>query len=128
MPSLSNYNTRSKMALDIPLCRANKGQKSMLFLGAKIWNMLSSNMKAVQLQLLSHTAWKKKFLKKCNSEQFYWFLLTVDFFFLQENPNRNKNRFRYFLCHPCLFRSRNFFFFFFFFLVFASDLAKYFNM
>ena len=34
------------MALDIPLCRATKGQKSMLFLGAKIWNMLSSDLEA----------------------------------------------------------------------------------
>ena len=29
MPSLNNYNTRSQMALDIPFCRATKGQKSM---------------------------------------------------------------------------------------------------
>ena len=33
------------MALDIPLCRTNKEQKSMSFLGPKIWNMLSSNIK-----------------------------------------------------------------------------------
>ena len=46
MPSLNNYNTRSQMALDIPLCRATKGQKSMSFLGAKTWNMLSSNLEA----------------------------------------------------------------------------------
>ena len=35
MPSLNNYNTRSQMALDIPLCRTIKGQKSMSFLDAK---------------------------------------------------------------------------------------------
>ena len=29
MPSLNNYNTRSQMALDIPLCRTIKRQKSM---------------------------------------------------------------------------------------------------
>ena len=46
MPSLNNYNTRSQIALDIPLCRTNKRQKSMSFLGAKIWNMLRSNIKA----------------------------------------------------------------------------------
>ena len=34
------------MKLDIPLCRTNKGQKSMSFLGPNIWNMLSSNIKA----------------------------------------------------------------------------------
>ena len=59
MPSLSNYNTRSKMALDIPLRRANKGQKIMLFLGAKIWNMLNSNIKAVQLSFF-HTQPEKR--------------------------------------------------------------------
>ena len=33
------------MALDIPLFRTNEGQKSMLFLGPKIWNKVSSNIK-----------------------------------------------------------------------------------
>ena len=45
MSSLKNQNTRSQMALNIPLCRTIKGQKSMPFLGRKIWNKLSSNMK-----------------------------------------------------------------------------------
>ena len=41
------------MALDIPLCRTIKGQKSMSFLGSKIWNTLSSNMKvAATIDLL----------------------------------------------------------------------------
>ena len=46
MPSLNNYNTRSQMALDISLCRTNKGQKSMSLLGPKIWNKLSLNIEA----------------------------------------------------------------------------------
>ena len=45
MSSLNNYNTRSQMALDIPLCGTNKGQKSMSFLGPKIWNKGSSKIK-----------------------------------------------------------------------------------
>ena len=45
MSSLNDYNTRSKMALDIPLCRTNKGQKCMSFLGPKAWNKVSSNKK-----------------------------------------------------------------------------------
>ena len=45
MPSLNDYNTRSQMALDIPPCRTFKGQKSMWFLGSKIWHRLSSNIK-----------------------------------------------------------------------------------
>ena len=34
------------MSLDIPLCRINKGQECMSFLGPKIWSNLSSNIKA----------------------------------------------------------------------------------
>ena len=45
MPSLNSYHTRSKMALDIPLCRTIKGQKSMSFLGPKIWNKVSWSIK-----------------------------------------------------------------------------------
>ena len=45
MPSLNNYDTRSQLAFDIPLCRTNKRQKGMSLLGPKIWNKLSSNIK-----------------------------------------------------------------------------------
>ena len=45
MPSLNNYNTRSQMALNAPLCRTIKGRKSMSFLGSKIWNKSSSNIR-----------------------------------------------------------------------------------
>ena len=45
MPSPNNYNSRSQVALDIPLWRTNKGQKYMSFSGPKIWNKLSSNIK-----------------------------------------------------------------------------------
>ena len=45
MPSINNYNTRSELALDIPLFRTIKGQESMSFLGPKIWNKVSSNIK-----------------------------------------------------------------------------------
>ena len=44
MPSLNNYNTKSQMALDIPLCRTNKGQKSMSFLRPKTWNKLEHKL------------------------------------------------------------------------------------
>ena len=37
MPLLNNYNTRLQIALHIPLCRTNKGQEDMSFLGLKIW-------------------------------------------------------------------------------------------
>ena len=41
MPSLNNYNTKLWILLDIPLCRTDKGQKSMSFLGPKIWNKVT---------------------------------------------------------------------------------------
>ena len=50
------------MTLDIPLCRTNKGQKGMSFLGPKIWNMLCSNIKAA-----ATTASFTHILKKINS-------------------------------------------------------------
>ena len=36
IPSVNNCNARSQMVLDIPLCRTNKGQKSVSFLGPNI--------------------------------------------------------------------------------------------
>ena len=49
IPSLDKRSTRSQMALDIPLSRTGKGQKSISFPGPKIWNQLGANIK---LQLL----------------------------------------------------------------------------
>ena len=64
LSSLNNYNTRSQMALDIPLYRTNKGQKSMSLLGAKIWNMLSSNIKAAATTASFMHSLKKEILEK----------------------------------------------------------------
>ena len=64
MPLLNSDNTRSQMALDIPLCRPIKGQKSMSFLGPKIWNKLSSNIKtAATTSSFTHHL-KKEILSK----------------------------------------------------------------
>ena len=52
MPSLHNYNSKSHKALDIPLCKTNKGKKSMSFLGPKIWNNLSCGAMMQWLSLL----------------------------------------------------------------------------
>ena len=52
------------MALDIPLCRTNKGQKSMSFRGPKIWNKESSNIKtAANTSSFMHRL-KKEILSK----------------------------------------------------------------
>ena len=74
MPSLNNYNTRSQMALDIPLCRTNKGQKSMSFLGPKIWNKVSSNIKTTATKSSFTHRLKNKFLVNCKSDRFYLFI------------------------------------------------------
>ena len=64
MPLLNNYNTRLQIALDIPLCRTNKEQKSMSFLGPKIWNKVSSNIKtAATISTFTHRL-RKKILSK----------------------------------------------------------------
>ena len=64
MPSLNNYNTRSQMALDIPLCRTIKEQKSMSFLGPKIWNKVSSNIKTAGTTSSFTHGLKKEILSK----------------------------------------------------------------
>ena len=47
-PSLCRYSTRSQMALDIPLRKTNTGQKSLSFLGSKIWSKISPSIKDVR--------------------------------------------------------------------------------
>ena len=66
MPSLNNYKTRSQMALDISLCRTRtiKGQKSVSFLGPKIWNKLNSNIKTAATTASFTHCLKKKILSK----------------------------------------------------------------
>ena len=46
-PSLRRYNTRSQMALDIPLRKTNTGQRSFCFLGPKIWSKIGHSIKNV---------------------------------------------------------------------------------
>ena len=102
MSSLNSNNTRSQMALNIPFCRTNKGHKSLPFLGPKTWNKLCSNIKTAATTVSFTYKLKKKLLKNCSSEQFHWFLLTVDRFFFfyyilcvhisSGEPNGNKNR------------------------------------
>ena len=44
-PSLCKYSTRSEITLDIPLRKTNTGQKSLSFLGPKIWSKISPIIK-----------------------------------------------------------------------------------
>ena len=64
MPSLNNYHTRSQMTLEMLLCRENKGQKSISFLGPKISNILSSNIKAAATTASFTHSLKKEILEK----------------------------------------------------------------
>ena len=83
MPSLNNYNTRSQMALDIPLCRTNKGQKSMSFLGLKIWNKVSSNIKTAATTSSFMHCLKKEILSKLQESAIlliFFITITIIFF------------------------------------------------
>ena len=58
------FEDQSQMALDIPLCRTNKGQTSMSFLEPKIWNKVSANIKtAATTSSFTHRL-KKEILSK----------------------------------------------------------------
>ena len=46
-PSFCRYNTRSQMPLDMPLRKTNTGQKSLFFLGPKIWSKIDPSIKNV---------------------------------------------------------------------------------
>ena len=61
-PSLCRYSTRSQMALDIPLRKTNTGQKSLSFLGPKIWSKIGPSIKNVRTLFSFMHAIKKNIL------------------------------------------------------------------
>ena len=78
MPSVNNHNTRSQIALDIPLCRTIKGQKNIPFLGPKIWN---KNIKTAATAFTHRL--KKEILRKLQERAILQvFLLLYLLFFL----------------------------------------------
>ena len=46
--SYNRYNTRSQMALDVPLCKTSKWQQTFSFLRPKIWTNISHSTKNVK--------------------------------------------------------------------------------
>ena len=62
MPSLNNYNNTVHMASNIPLCKTNKEQKSMSFLGPKIWHNSNINTSTNTASLMHGL--KKEILEK----------------------------------------------------------------
>ena len=61
-PSLCRYSTRSLMALDMPLRKTNAGQKSLSFLGPKIWFQIDSSIKNIRTSCSFMHAIKKNIL------------------------------------------------------------------
>ena len=47
-PSFNKCDTRSQMALDIPLRKTTIGQKSISFLGPKVWSKTNNSLKALK--------------------------------------------------------------------------------
>ena len=66
-PSLCRYSTRSRMALDIPLRKTNTGQKSLSFLGLKIWSKIDLSIKNVRTSSSFVHAIKKNILHHMQS-------------------------------------------------------------
>ena len=67
-PSLCRYSTKSQMALDIPLRKANTGQKSLSFLGPKIWSKIRPSIKNVRASFYFMHAIKKNILLHLQNE------------------------------------------------------------
>ena len=61
-PSLCKYSARSLIALDIPLEKTNTGQKSLSFLGPKIWSKIDPSTKNFKTLSSFMYAFKKIFL------------------------------------------------------------------
>ena len=62
-PSFNRCNTRSQMALDIPLRKTVLGQKSISFLGPKTWSKINNDLKTVLTTNSFNHILKKKMLK-----------------------------------------------------------------
>ena len=69
--SLCNYSTRSQMALDISLQKTNTGQKSLSFLGPKIWSKISPGIKNVRTLSCFMHAVKKNNMLICKANSSY---------------------------------------------------------
>ena len=80
-PSLNNYNTKLWILLNIPLCRTDKGQKSISFLGTKIWNKVTWNIKTAVTTAYFTLDLKKEILDKLKDLAIFFFFLTVYCFY-----------------------------------------------
>ena len=62
-PSFNKCNSRSQMVLDIPLRKTTIGQRSISFLGPKVWSKTSNSLKAVKTTATFTQASKKHVLE-----------------------------------------------------------------
>ena len=74
-PSLCRYSTRSQMALGIPLFKTNTGQKSLSFLGPKIWRKIGPIIKNVRKSTSFMHAIKKNILLHLQNYTNYYHLM-----------------------------------------------------
>ena len=77
-PSLSRYSTRSQMTLDIRLRKTNTGQKSLCFLGPKIWSKIDPSIKMLEHRLLLCMRLRKMFYFICKANSNYYHILMID--------------------------------------------------
>lgn len=80
MPSLNNYNTIRRWNWIYHSLEQVKDKKLCHFLLRKIWNMLRSKIKAATTTASFTDTLKIEILKTCSSNNFYWLLLTDDYF------------------------------------------------
>ena len=79
-PSLCRYCTRSQIALDIPLWKTNTGQKTLSFLGPKIWSKIRPSIKNVKTSSSFMYKLLRKifyFICKTNSSYYYLFMINI---------------------------------------------------
>ena len=108
-PSFNKYNTRSPMALDIPLQKTVLGQKSTSFIGPKIGFKINNDLKTVLMTNFFTYTLKKEMLnnliiQKNKTITIIILIITILFsvfitiiiiicyqFYPQEDPNGNKS-------------------------------------
>ena len=77
-PSICKYSTRSQVALDIPLQKTNTGQKSLSFLGPKIWSKISPSIKMLEHSLLLCMLLRKRIYFICKANSSYCHVPMID--------------------------------------------------
>ena len=70
--------TRSQMALDIPPRKTNTGQKSLSFLGPKIWSKIDPSIKNVRTSSSFMHVLRKIFFSICKANSSYYDILIID--------------------------------------------------